>query len=202
MPAPHHPKVSPGRWPVPAAALVCLLLPAPLLAQTRGESDEGEVQVIASVAPVCVLGEPSENVIDLGTLVDTSGPRIGRMAALAARRITMPGSFCNYANTMISVSASAMTEQTGAVLGSGFSRAVNYRVVVSPWAASEADLLTIAAADGSGPAGNAASASQPLPRISDLTVELSGFAAPSDALLVAGEYSGLITVTLGPATQF
>lgn len=157
--------------------------------------------MIGSVAPICVLGEPSESVIDLGTLIDLSGPRIGRMAALAPREVTMPGSFCNYANTMISISASAMTEQTGAPLNTGFSRTVNYRVIVSPWATVEADLLTNAAADGSGPAGNATSASQPLPQVSDLRMQLSDFAAPSDALLVAGEYSGLITVTLGPATQ-
>lgn len=200
MSAPHTPKAPVSGIPVLAAVLACLC-PAPLLAQTQGDSEEGEVQVIGSVAPICMLGEPSERVIDLGTLIDTSGPRIGRMAALAPRSVTMPGSFCNYANTMVSIVASAMTEQSGAALNTGFSRTVNYRVVVGPWAAAEADLLTAAAADGSGPAGNAVSASQPLPQVSDLTMELSGFAAPSDALLVAGEYSGLITVTLGPATQ-
>lgn len=181
--------------------MAACLGPVPLLAQTQGDSDEGEVQVIGMVAPVCVLGEPSERVIDLGTLIDTSGPRIGRMAALAPRQVTMPGSFCNYANTMVTIEASAMTEQTGATINTGFSRAVNYRVEVSPWAAIEADLITAAAADGSGAAGTATSANQPLPQVSDLTMELSDFAAPSDALLVAGEYSGLITVTLGPATQ-
>lgn len=200
MSAPHAPKAPASGWPVLVAALACLT-PAPLLAQTQGDSDEGEVQVIGSVAPICVLGEPSQSVIDLGTLIDTSGPRIGRMATLAPRQVTMPGSFCNYANTMISIAASAMTEQTGAPLNTGFSRTVNYRVVVSPWAAIEANLLTSAPADGSGPDGTATSASQPLPQVSDLTMELSDFAAPSDALLVAGEYSGLITVTLGPATQ-
>lgn len=200
MRGPRSPKARPGGLPALGAVLVCLV-PAPLLAQQSGDSDEGEVQVIGSVAPICVLGEPSASVIDLGTLIDVSGPRIGRMAALAPRQVTMPGSFCNYANTMISISASAMTEQTGAALNTGFSRTVNYRVVVSPWASVEADLLTSAPADGSGPAGTATSASQPLPKVSDLTMELSDFAAPSDALLVAGEYSGLITVTLGPATQ-
>nr|WP_137677389.1 hypothetical protein [Parerythrobacter lutipelagi] len=183
-----------------ATAALCMM-PSSLSAQEAGESDEGEVQIVGTVAPICVLGEPSESVIDLGTLIDLSGPRIGRTAALAPREVTMPGSFCNYANTMISISASAMTEQTGAPLNSGFSRAVNYRVVVSPWASVEADLLTAAAFDGSGISGSAESSAQPLPQVSDLTMQLSGFAAPSDALLIAGEYSGLITVTLGPATQ-
>jgi hypothetical protein len=198
--APHALKAATVTLPALAAVLACLC-PVPLLAQTQGDSDTGEVQVIGSVAPVCVLGEPSERVIDLGTLIDTSGPRIGRMAALAPRQVTMQGSFCNYANTMVTIEASAMTEQTGAAINTGFSRAVNYRVEVSPWAAIEADLLTAAGADGSGAAGIATSATQPLPQVSDLTMQLSDFAAPADALLVAGEYSGLITVTLGPATQ-
>lgn len=200
MKGPLHLKALAGGIPTLAVALI-FALPSPLSAQQSGDSDEGEVQVVGSVAPICVLGQPSESVIDLGTLINLSGARIGRMAALAPRQVTMPGSFCNYANTMISITASAMTEQTGAPLNTGFSRTVNYRVVVSPWANIEADLLTSAAPDGSGPAGNAASATQPLPQVSDLTMELSGFVAPSDALLIAGEYSGLITVTLGPATQ-
>ena len=194
-------KVDARGLPAFAAAVLSCALSSPLLAQQTGDSDEGEVQVIGSVAPICVLGEPSESVIDLGTLINLSGSRIGRTAALPAREVTMPGSFCNYANTMISITAGAMTEQTGAPLNTGFSRAVNYRVVVRPWADLEADLVTAAGTDGSGPDGTATSASQPLPQVSDLRMELSDFAAPSDALLVAGEYSGLITVTLGPAMQ-
>ncbi|WP_271439473.1 hypothetical protein [Pontixanthobacter luteolus] len=184
------------------AALSACALPHSAFAQTAGDSDEGEVQIIGSVAPICSLGEPSDAVVDLGVLIDLSGPRVGRTASITPRQVTMPGSFCNYANTMISITASAMTEQTGAPLNTGFSRAVNYRVSVSPWSATEADLLTSAASDGSGLPGNANSSSQPLPKISDLTMELADFAAPSDALLVAGEYSGLITVTLGPANDF
>jgi hypothetical protein len=197
---PREPKAPTRGLPALAAVLICAAS-FPLSAQQTGDSDEGEVQVVGSVAPICVLGEPSESVIDLGTLINLSGPRIGRTAAIAPREVTMPGSFCNYANTMISISASAMTEQTGAPVNTGFSRAVNYRIVVRPWANIEADLLTSAAADGSGPDGSATSSTQPLPQVSDLRMELSGFTAPSDALLVAGEYSGLITVTLGPATQ-
>ena len=152
MRGPLHPKALAGGIPTLAVALI-FALPSPLSAQQSGNSDEGEVQVVGSVAPICVLGQPSESVIDLGTLINLSGPRIGRMAALAPRQVTMPGSFCNYANTMISITASAMTEQTGAPLNTGFSRTVNYRVVVSPWANIEADLLTSAAPDGSGHAG-------------------------------------------------
>ena len=184
---------------VPLLALALASIPSVLLAQSAGESDEGEVQVIGTVTPLCVLGEPSDSVIDLGTLINLSGPRVGRTAAIAPRQVTMPNSFCNYSNTMISISASALVEQGGTPVNAGFARALNYAVTVTPWASSDALLQTDAAADGSGAPGLANSSSQPLPRLSDLTMELSGFAAPSDALLVAGDYSGLIVVTLGPA---
>ena len=45
----------------------------------------------------------------------------------------------------------------------------------------------------------AAVVAQPLPKISDIGLTLSGFTAPGDAILVAGSYSGTIVVTLGPA---
>ncbi len=188
--------------PIPSIlALALLLSPAQLLAQSAGESDEGEVQVIGTVTPICVLGEPSDSIIDLGTMIDLSGPRVGRIASIAPRTVTMPNSFCNYSNTMISINAGALVEQGGAPVNTGFSRAVNYSVSVTPWATSEAQLQTSAAADGSGAPGTANSSSQPLPQISNLTMELSGFTAPSDALLVAGDYSGLIVVTLGPSIE-
>lgn len=182
-------------------ALALVLTPSPLLAQSAGESDEGEVQVIGTVAPICVLGEPSETVIDLGTLINLSGPQVGRTAAIAPRQVTMPGSFCNYSNTMITISAEALVEQSGTPVNAGFSRAVNYSITVSPWAANDAQLQTAAASDGSGAPGLATSSSQPLPQVANLTMELSDFTAPSDALLVAGDYSGLIVVTLGPALE-
>lgn len=182
-------------------ALALLAAPAPILAQTAGVSDEGEVQVIGTVTPICVLGEPSATIIDLGTMIDLSGPRVGRISGIAPRTVTMPNSFCNYSNTMITISAGAMVETGGTPANTGFARAVNYTVTVSPWATSEAQLQTSAAADGSGAPGVAYSSNQPLPQISDLEMELSSFTVPSDALLVAGDYSGLIVVTLGPAIE-
>jgi hypothetical protein len=182
-------------------ALALVLTPSPLLAQSAGESDEGEVQLIGTVSPICVLGEPSDAVVDLGTLINLSGPRVGRTAAIAPRQVTMPNSFCNYSNTMITISAQALVEQSGTPVNTGFARSVNYSITVTPWAADDAELQTAAASDGSGPPGLATSSSQPLPQVSNLTMELSDFSAPSDALLVAGDYSGLIVVTLGPALE-
>lgn len=192
--------------PMPAVALALAtalaLGPTPLLAQETGRADDGEVRVIGTVSPICSLGEPSETVIDLGVLVNLSGPQVGRTAPIAPRQVTMPNSFCNYPNTMITISADALLELGGTPVNAGFSRAVNYSIGVFPWAADEARLATSAARDGSGPTGIASSSSQPLPQVSDLTLELSDFSAPSDALLVAGDYSGLIVVTLGPAAEF
>lgn len=182
-------------------ALPLIAFSSELSAQEQGGSDQGEVQVNGRVAPICVLGEPIDKVINLGTMIDTSGPRIGRIAALAPRTVVMPNSFCNYGNTTVSISASALTEQGGAALNTGFSRAVNYRVAVSPWASSDAVVETNAGANGSAPPSSGTSATQSLPKLVDLTMRLSDFSSASDALLVAGNYAGVIVITLGPAGQ-
>lgn len=182
-------------WP----ALFLAAAPTALLAQSAGASDEGDVTVNGQVAPICVLGEPTDKVINLGTLIDTSGPHIGRIAAISPRTVTMPASFCNYANTSVSISATALLEQGGAPLNTGFARAVNYRVAVTPWATTDALVTTNAAADGTTPTTTGASATQPQPKLADLTMQLSNFSSSSDSLLVAGNYAGVIVVTLGPA---
>lgn len=187
------------KLPLFLPALLLVVAPGALLAQSA--NDEGDVTVNGQVAPICVLGEPTDRVINLGTLIDTSGTHIGRITALSPRTVTMPGSFCNYANTTVSIAATAMLEQGGAPLNTGFARAVNYRVAVSPWASTDAVVTTNAAADGTSPTVNGASATQPLPKLADLTMRLSDFSTSSDSLLVAGNYSGVIVVTLGPAVS-
>lgn len=183
----------------PWAALALIAMPTALAAQSP--SAEGDVQVVGRVAPICMLGDPADRIIDLGTLIDTSGPRVGRMAAIAPRTVVMPGSFCNYGNTMISIRALALVEQGTTSAVDGFSRAVNYRVTVSPWASVDAVVTTNAPASGDAPPSTGTSASQPVPKLTDLSLRLSDFSTAADALLVAGSYSGLIIITLGPAGQ-
>lgn len=196
------------RWRKSATKLKFILLAMPLItatsvlrAQEQDSFDQQEVQVNGRVAPICVLGEPVDKVINLGNMIDTSGPRIGRIAAIAPRTVIMPNSFCNYGNTTVSISATALTEQGGAAMNSGFSRAVNYRIAVGPWASEDAVVETSTTASGSSQPMTIASASQALPKLVDLTMRLSDFSSAADALLVAGNYAGTIVITLGPAGQ-
>lgn len=162
-------------------------------------SDEQAVAINGSVASLCVLGEPSRAAIDLGQMAATSGPRIGRIAVLGAQQVTLPGSFCNFAGTALTVSAEALVAADTNAVQPGFARAVNYTSTVENWAATDAAATTAASAGGASPSAEASGGTQPLPRIADLTLSLSGFTVPSDLLLVAGAYNGLVTITLGPA---
>lgn len=162
-------------------------------------SDEQAVAINGSVASLCVLGEPSRAAIDLGQMAATSGPRIGRIAVLGAQQVTLPGSFCNFAGTALTVSAEALVAADTNAVQPGFARAVNYTSTVENWAATDAAATTAASAGGASPSAEASGGTQPLPRIADLTLSLSSFTVPSDLLLVAGAYNGLVTITLGPA---
>ncbi|MGV3512408.1 MAG: hypothetical protein ACO1OX_10440 [Novosphingobium sp.] len=158
----------------------------------------GQVAVSGSVSRLCILGEPSRAVVDLGQMVQTSGALVGRIAALANQSVTLPGSFCNFAGSAIGVEASALLGDAGNTPPSGFSRAVNYTATASGWGASGTAATTNAAADGSAPEASASGSIQPEPKLGDIDVTLSTFTAPQNALLVAGNYSGRVTITLGP----
>ena len=177
------------------AALI--VVATPLAAQQT--SDEEAVAVNGSVAGLCVLGTPSRNAVDLGQLIAVSGARVGRMAALGSQQVTLPGSFCNFAGTALTVSAQAMLAADTNPVQPGFARAVNFTSTVGNWSTQDATVATAATAGGATPNAQAAGGTHPAPRIADLTLTLSGFSAPSDLLLVAGAYSGSVTITLGPA---
>lgn len=181
-----------------------LLLPlygmaAPASAQeTASDTASGQVAVTGSVARLCILGEPSRAVVDLGQMVQTSGTSIGRIAALATQSVSLPGSFCNFAGSVLGVSATALLGDSTIAPPAGFSRAVNYTATATGWGNSGTAATTNAAADGASPDSAATGSTQPSPKLGDIEVALSSFSAPQNALLVAGNYSGLVTVTLGP----
>ncbi len=179
-------------------ALMALASASMMHAQAN-DTDQGEVTIGGVVTPICILGDPSATTVNLGQLINLSGPRTGKIISVGSRTVSMPGSFCNYANTKVTVDATALTEQNGSPVATGFARAVNYTATVSPWATAEAAATTAASVSGATPLATGFSATQPLPQISDLSLTLSGFTVPNDALLVAGNYSGNIVVTLGPA---
>lgn len=163
--------------------------------------DTGDVAVNGIVAPLCVLGAPTPAVVDLGQLVNTSGQRIGRIAAIADRQVSLANSFCNFAGSTVSVEVTALQLTQTVPPQAGFAQAVNFSASASNWAASPTIAQTAATTAGGTPTQSSAGATQTLPRIADIAVTLSNFAVPADALLVSGSYQGAVIITLGPAAS-
>jgi hypothetical protein len=171
-------------------------------ASAATDTDSKTVGIVGTVANLCVLGSPSSTSVDLGQMVDTSGAHVGRITTIGNQTVTLPGSFCNFAGTTLTVQATALTAADATPPSSGFSRAVNYTSTVSNWAATNAVATTTASLGGAG-AGvtvTGSGSNQAAPKLSDLSLVLSGFTVPSDLLLVSGGYSGSVTVTLGPSS--
>lgn len=171
------------------------LTATPALAQSVEASQT--VNVTGNVASMCSLGAPTSASVPLGQMAQTAGANAGRITTIANQTVTLPGSFCNYANTRVSVQATALTA-TATTAPANFARAVNYTATVSNWAATSSSATTNAAADGSTPTVTTSGAVQSTPRQADLSLVLSNFTVPANALMVAGGYSGAVVVTLGP----
>lgn len=184
-------------WTCVVSALVA---GAPALAQTA-TPENGKVAVTGTVAPVCILGAPSPATVDMGVLSETAGPRAGKLASLAAQSVVLPSSYCNFAGSALTVTTEALLSADTVTPQVGFARAVNYTATASGWTSSPTSSTSSATGIGGNPAKVTTGATQPSPRLSDISVQLSNFTAPSDAFLVAGAYSGTVTVTLGPATN-
>ncbi len=181
-----------------SGALLAAALSSTAFAQSV-ETATGNVAVIGRVAPVCILGAPSQASVDLGQMAGTAGVRAGRIATIAAQNVTLPGSFCNFAGSTVTVAASALVSADATTPPAGFARVVNYAATASNWAAGNASTTTAALASGAPQSSSGTGATQTTPRLADIAVALSAFAVPGDAILVAGSYSGSVTVTLGPA---
>jgi hypothetical protein len=179
--------------------LLAALAAAPATVQAQSNTDEAKVSIEGNVASLCVLGAPSQSSIDLGSLAATSGTRVGKLATLTTQQVTLPGSFCNFAGTALTVSADALVAADDSATQDGFARAVNYTSTVSNWATSAATVTTTATAAGATPSAQASGGTQSAPKLTDLTLSLSSFSVPSDRLLVAGGYTGSVTITLGPS---
>lgn len=178
------------------ALIVMAAFPASAIAQT---TETGTVAVEGQVRPVCILGNPNPALVNLGQLSASSGPRTGRIAVIAPRTVTLPASYCNFAGSVVTVRATALTSSDTSAPQPGFSRAVNYTATATNWASGGSTATSAALRDGSTATASGAGATQPLPRVADITLTLSSFTAPGDLILVAGNYSGTVVVTLGPA---
>lgn len=181
-------------------AIVLVALPASALAQTADTgTTTGSVAIGGRVAPVCILGAPSQTTIDLGQLAASSGSRAGRIAAIFQQSVTLPGSFCNFAGSTLTVAASALVSADATTPPGGFARVVNYTATASNWAPINASTTTSATASGASQSSSGTGTTQPTPKLADVGVTLSAFAVPGDAMLISGTYSGSVTITLGPA---
>ena len=174
-----------------------LVLTAPCVAMAQ-DSDTETVPVTGTVARVCVLGTPSESSINLGSLINVSGTRVGRLAVIAPRAVTLPNSFCNFAGSALTVSATALVAADASPIQTGFARAVNYAANTSGWTGTATTATTAATDAGTSPTTVVTGATQPTPRLTDLTLTLNGYSVPSDRLLVSGAYSGQVVITLAP----
>lgn len=178
------------------ALIVLAAFPAAAIAQT---TETGTVAVEGQVRPVCILGNPNPALVNLGQLSASSGPRTGRIAVIPAQTVTLPASYCNFAGSVVTVTATALTSNDASAPQPGFSRAVNYTAAAGNWATGTSTATTAALANGTAGTASGTGATQPLPKVADITLNLSSFTAPGDLILVAGNYSGTVVVTLGPA---
>ena len=160
---------------------------------------EGNVGLDGRVAPVCILGDPNPATVNLGQLSASSGPRTGRVATIANRTVLLPGSFCNFAGSVVTVQATALLVNDPAPPQAGFTRAVNYTATASGWSGGASAATSAALRDGSNASTTGTGSIQPLPSMADITLTLSNFTTPGDGFLVAGNYSGTVVITLGPA---
>lgn len=186
------------RSPIILALAAWPFIATPAFAQAT-DTGRAEVAVAGNVAPLCILGAPDSATVNLGQMVSTSGPRIGRVAALPSQQVNLRNSFCNFAGSAINVSVTALVSADTAALQPGFARAVNYTANVANWAAGTASATSAASAAGATPTASGSGATQPLPKQADLAVTLTNFTVPSDQLLVSGNYQGAVVITLGPS---
>lgn len=181
-----------------ALPLAVLAVPAfAAEASPASDNDSATVTVTGNVANLCILGDPSLPNVDVGQMVNTSGANVGRIATIGNQTVNLPNSFCNFAGTQVGVTTGALLGPNGTPPAS-FSRAVNYTATASGWADTDAAATSGAAFDGSTPSASGTGGTQNGPKLNTIAVTLSSFIVPDNRLLVAGQYNGTVTVTLGP----
>ena len=185
------------------ALLAATALVAPTMAQAVTPTPvQQSVPVSGNVASLCVLGSPNPSSVDVGQMAQTSGGSVGQITSISTQNVTLPSSFCNYAGTQITVQGTALVAADPSAVQTGFTRAVNFTSTVTTWGATPAAVTTAADETGlnSGVTQTASGGTLCSPKLTDLNLALSGFATPgSNLLLVAGGYSGTVTITLGPS---
>jgi len=178
---------------IAALALAGALASQPVLAQSAPA--EGEVTIIGTVADRCLFTLPSK-LIDLGELslpgTDGNAGKLDTGQVNGASE-TLEG-WCNGTAATMTVEAFPI-ENTSftATPPSGFDRVVNFTATAT---ANSVDGTDDSESAGAGTPVAVGMFAGPIP------VVLSGASTPGSGLLVAGDYQGLVKVTLTPNTSF
>jgi hypothetical protein len=156
---------------------------------------EGEVTILGRVADRCLFTVPSK-VIDLGELSlpgsDGSAGRLDPSRVNGANE-TLEG-WCNGTAATMSVEALPIANVSfTAAPPSGFDRVVNYTATATANAVPGTDTSVT---PGAGSAVAVGMFTGPIP------VALSAASTPGSGILVAGDYQGLVRVTLTPNVSF
>jgi len=178
---------------ISAVALASMLATQPALAQSAEST--GEVTIVGSVADRCLFTLPSK-LIDLGELSlpgsDGSAGRLDTSKVDGATE-TLQG-WCNGTAATMSVEAFAIENTSFASAPpSGFDRVINFTATATANAADAEDDSATAGAGTAVPVGMFTG---------DIDVVLSDSSTPGGGLLVAGDYEGLVRVTLTPNVSF
>jgi len=172
------------------AAVIAATAAFPAAAQTT--SATGTVTINGSVADRCQFTLPSD-VINAGELsLQGSGATAGKLdsSKLDGQTRTLQG-WCNGTAATMSVEAQRLVNTTFTTTPpAGFDRVVNYIATATANSANATDTSVTDGAGSSVPVGMFTG---------DVKVTLSGSSSPTSGLLVAGDYSGQVLVTLTPS---
>ena len=168
-------------------AIPALALAVPAAAQSA--SSEGTVDITGSVASRCLF-TTSSDIIPLGELAlagsDTAAGKLNS-AVVDNQTRTLVG-WCNDAASTITVEATELT--TSAAAASGFANRIDFTATADANSASAEDSTLVAGA------GTPVSVGM---FTGDVVVTLSDSETVGDLLLVAGDYTGSVKVTLAPS---
>ena len=180
---------------LPSAALAISLAVCSQGVAAQTAPAEGEVTIIGRVADRCLFTLPSK-LIDLGELAlpgtDASAGRLDPSRVNGATE-TLEG-WCNGTAATMTVEALPITNISFlSTPPAGFDTVVDYTATATANSVDGTDTSTTAGA-GSAVAVGMFTGSIP--------VVLSGASTPGNGILVAGDYQGLVRVTLAPNVSF
>ncbi len=160
------------------------LLASPAMAATAASEVTGEVAITGQVTARCAFTLDS-GTIALGEISGSDGKLDAGKVNDQTKDLT---GWCNGTNSTIAVKATALTNT---LTGTGFDSTVTYTATATAGTVSVTDTNSTDSAAGTAATLGLFSG--------NITVELSGAATPTEGLMVAGDYTGNVQVTLTPA---